>query len=139
MGEKISEIDCTLYAYLAVLQHIGVSNNSLRTHINECPSLLKYTKQIRTQYLTGIAASTDSSVIFDRAKHLFITKEDGSVSPTLIKICAGVFAIGSMIMYAITHGLLEVGVSLAQNTVLPDLLMLFVYHSNRLLADRLRW
>lgn len=110
-GEQISEIDCTIYAYLAILQHIGVSNNALRTHINECPNLLKYIKQIRSKYLADIVTVAEGNVILDRVKHLFINKEDGTVSTTLIKICAGIFACGTMIVYAVTHGLLEVGLS----------------------------
>lgn len=108
LGEKISEIDCSLYAYLAILQHIGVSNNTLRTHINECPTLLAYTKLIRSKYLKDIVTVSEGDALIDRLKYFFINKEDGSVSKTLIKICAGIFAVGAMVAYAVTHGLLEV-------------------------------
>lgn len=107
-GEKSSEIDCTIYAYLAILQHIGLQNNTLKAHINECPNLVKYTNQIRTKYLTGIEVSIEKQTITDSFKQLFISKEDGSLSKTTVKICAGIFAVGAMILFAVTHGLLEV-------------------------------
>lgn len=109
LGEQISEIDFTIYAYLAILQHIGVSNNPLRTHMNECPSLLNYTKQVRTKYLKDISTVVDSSgAIVDRIKQLFVNKDDGEVSSTIIRLCFGFVAIGTMALYAVTHGLLEV-------------------------------
>lgn len=116
-NDKPSEIDCTLYAYLAILQHIGLQNNALRTHIDECPNLVKYTKQIRAKYLKDIKIETKKSSWLDRVKYLFVTRDDGSLSSTTVKVLASVFAVGTMVLFAVTHGLLEVGIeSNEQNT-----------------------
>lgn len=103
-----SEVDCTLYAYLSVLLHIGVTNNDLKSHINECPNLLAYIKRIRTKYLTDVKVPEKVHSSFDGVKRLFISEEDGALSRTSLKIIAGVTAVGAMVIFAITHGILEV-------------------------------
>lgn len=107
-NDKPSEIDCTLYAYFAILQHIGLKNNALRTHIDECPNLVKYTKQIRLKYLKDIVIETEKSSWLDRVKYLFVNREDGSLSSTTVKVFAGVFAVGAMVLFSVANGMLEV-------------------------------
>lgn len=109
LGKQIGEVDCTIYAYLAILKHIGVTSNALQAHINECPSLLRVTKDIHAKYLKDhVEVKAETGMVFDRIKDLFINKEDGTLSSTMVKFCAGLAAVTTMILFAVTHGLLEV-------------------------------
>lgn len=108
IGDSPTEVDCTVYAYLAILQHNSLQNNALRAHINECPNLVKYTHHIRSKYLTGIETINPRKSIFESVSSWFLDKEDGSLSSTTLKVCAGVVAVGAMVLFAITHNMLEV-------------------------------
>lgn len=109
-GQKPSEFDANIYASLAILLHMQLQNNDLKTHISECPNLVKYLKRIRTKYLLDVKVNvTDQKTGINRIKGMIVNHESGSLSNGTLKVIAGIVAIGSMIVFAITHGMVEIG------------------------------
>lgn len=110
-GNYPSEFDCSMYAALAILLNIPLQNNDLKSHINACPNLVKYLKRIRSKYLLDIYISVEvePKSIMNNIKRLFLSKDNQSLSNTSIKIIAGLLAIGSMALFAFTHGMGEIG------------------------------
>lgn len=109
LGKTPSEFDCSVYASLAVLLHIPLQNNDLKSHINECPNLLKFLNRIRNKYLLDIKVEMEQKAMFDNVKKIFLNKDNQTLSNTTIKIIAGLVAVSSMAFFAFTHGMVEIG------------------------------
>lgn len=109
-GEHPTQFDATIYAKLAIMYNMQLQNNDLKSHINECPSLVKYMKVIRSKYLTDIKVNViEPYTVFHRVKQVFVDRESGSISNGTVKVMAGIFAVVSMLTFALTHGILEIG------------------------------
>lgn len=109
-GNRPTPFDAAIYAQLAIMYHIQLSNNDLKSHINECPSLVKYLKKIRSDYLADVKVNAvEPKAIASRVKRVFVDRESGTISNGAIKVIAGVVAISSMVIFALTHGILEIG------------------------------
>lgn len=110
-GRKPSEVDAAIYGALSILLYFPLKNNDLKSHINECPYVLKYFDRIRIKYLLDIKSpERDSSAptIVTRVQKLFIHKEKGTLSNGIVKVIFGLLTIGSMAFFAISHGILEI-------------------------------
>lgn len=109
-GKEPSEFDASIYASLAILYHMTLQNNDLKSHINECPNLIQYIKRTRNNYLFDVKVNaTEPNPIVKKVKNVFINKENGSISNGMLKMLAGILAIGSMTLFAVTHGILDIG------------------------------
>lgn len=108
-GQYPTEFDCSVYAALSILVNIPLQSNDLRSHINECPNLIKYLKRIRSRYLLDIKVETEPKSVMNNIKKMFMSKDNQSLSNTTTKVLAGLIAISSMAFYAYTHGMLEIG------------------------------
>lgn len=108
-GNRPSQFDATVYAKLAIMYNMQLQNNVLKSHINECPSLVKYMKSVQSKYLADIQVNAiESKTIMSRVKRVFVDRESGSISNGTIKVIAGVVAVSSMVTFALTHGILEI-------------------------------
>lgn len=109
-GKRPSQFDAAIYAKLAIMYNMQLQNNDLKSHINECPSLVKYMKIIRSKYLIDIKTITvEQKTIIDRVKQVFVDRDSGSISNGTVKVFAGIVAVSSMVIFALTHGILEIG------------------------------
>lgn len=110
-GRKPNEVDATIYAALSILLHFPLQNNDIKSHINECPSLVKYTERIRSKYLLGIISPDREQLqpsMLHRMQNVFINKEKGTLSNGMMKVIFGVLTVGSMVFFAVSHGILEI-------------------------------
>lgn len=109
-GQKPDEFDATIYAGLSILLHFQLPTNDLRSHINECPHLVNYVERIRKKYLSDIrvAEIEPSPTVFSRVQRVFVNKEKGTLSNGVIKVMFGILTVGSMVFFAVSHGILEI-------------------------------
>lgn len=112
-GTKPTQFDAAVYAKLAIMYNMQLQNNDLKSHINECPSLVKFMKAVRGKYLFDIKVNggngAEQKTITSRVKRVFVDSESGSLSNGTVKVIAGIVAISSMVIFALTHGILEIG------------------------------
>lgn len=110
-GKHPTEFDAAIYARLAIMYNLQLQNNDLKSHIKECPSLVKYMQVVRSKYLADIKMNAlDEKTIVSRVKNVFVDTETGSLSKGTVKVIAGVVAVTSMVIFAWTHGILEIEV-----------------------------
>lgn len=111
-GHKPDELDATIYAALSILLNLQLPNNDLKSHITECPNVMNYIDRIRKKYMGDIRSGDDQSelthTVFNRVQGIFINKEKGTLSNTVIKVMFGILTISTMTLFAISHGLLEI-------------------------------
>lgn len=107
-GDKPCEFDAHLYAYLALLYHATVPNNTIQAHISQCPNLMTYVKRITKTYFQKEAFNSgrvyDFSMYGKSAEDGAATGADGTKKQ---KILAGLFAVGMMAAFAFTSGILS--------------------------------
>lgn len=108
-----NEVDANIYAMLAILLNAQLSSNDIKNHIGANANLLKYIERIRSKYLSDICAkdivaTNEKTSLFGRVKNVFVNKEEGTVSNTTIKIIFTALTLGSMIVFAISHGIVEI-------------------------------
>lgn len=109
-GKNPTQFDAAIYAQLAIMYNMQLQNNDLKSHINECPSLVKFLKTVRNKYLADIKVNAvDQRTITSRVKRAFVDRESGTMSNGTIKVIAGVVAVSAMVTFALTHGILEIG------------------------------
>lgn len=109
-GRQPNEIDATIYSALAILLNYQLQNNELKTHINAYPTLVNYVDRIRIKYLTDInvTETPQNRNFLNRIQRIFFNKEKGTISNAAIKLIFGAVTIGSMILFAVSHGMLEI-------------------------------
>lgn len=110
-GPKPDELDATIYAALSILLNLQLPHNDLKSHITECPNVMNFIERIRKKYLNDFRTSEQSEpthTIFNRVQGVFINKEKGTLSNTMIKILFGFITISTMTVFAISHGILEI-------------------------------
>lgn len=110
-GPKPDELDATIYAALSVLLHLPLPNNDLKAHISACPHLMTYLDRLRKKYLDDIRSDDQiepTNTIFNRVQGVFVNKAEGTLSNTMIKVLFGLLTVGTMTLFAISHGILEI-------------------------------
>lgn len=110
-GPKPDELDATIYAALSILLNLQLPHNDLKSHITECPNVMHFIERIRKKFLDDFQTNEPiepTNTIFNRVQGIFINKEKGTLSNTMIKILFGFLTIGTMTVFAISHGILEI-------------------------------
>lgn len=114
-GPKPDECDATIYAALSILLHLQLPHNDLKSHITECPKVMSYIDRVSKKYLDNFrtadqseTAPTTTNTIFNHVHGIFINKDKGTLSNTMVKILFGILTISTMTVFAISHGILEV-------------------------------
>lgn len=110
-GPKPDEFDASIYASLSILLHLQLPQNDLKSHISECPNLVAYLERIRRKYLADIRVGEiepSQTTVFSRVQGVFINKEKGTISNGMIKVMFGLLTVGTMVLFAVSHGILEI-------------------------------
>lgn len=110
-GSKPDEFDASIYASLSILLHLQLPQNDLKSHISECPNLVAYLERIRRKYMADIRVGDvepSQPTVFSRVQGVFINKEKGTISNGVIKVMFGLLTVGTMVLFAISHGILEI-------------------------------
>lgn len=102
-----TEIDATIYAYIAILYHIPMANNPIKGHIAECPNLLQFVDKFAKKFL-----STELKLYELERPNLstndLSSSETSSLSKHGPKIISIVVALAVMASYAIRNGIFSV-------------------------------
>lgn len=114
-GPKPDELDATIYSALSILLNLPLPNNDLKAHITACPNLTNYIDRLRKRYMDDLRSNSSdgdqnesTNTIFNRVQGVFINKEEGTLSNTMIKVLFGVLTISTLTVFAISHGILEI-------------------------------
>lgn len=112
-GRQPNEIDATIFSALAILLNYQLQNNELKAHINAYPTVVNYVDRIRIKYLAdlNIVESRPNRNLLNRFQRIFINKDKGTISNAAIKLIFGAVTIGSMIIFAVSHGMVEIVLS----------------------------
>lgn len=112
-GQKPDELDASIYAGLSILLNLKLPNNDLKSHITECPNVINYIDRMRKKFMNDPNRSSDQCIesthtVFNRVQEIFINKEEGTLSNTMMKVLFGILTVGTMVVFAISHGILEI-------------------------------
>lgn len=111
-GQKPDELDASIYAGLSILLNLKLPNNDLKSHITECPNVINYIERMRKKFMDDITRPSDQSesthTVFNHVQEIFINKEEGTLSNTMIKVLFGIATVSTMVLFAISHGILEI-------------------------------
>lgn len=105
-----TEFDANLYALLAIIYYIPISNNPLKMHMNECPSLIEYVEKFRKKYLSDIEVCTDPAKIIKpkTASGIIESDDDKYYSKIGPKLFAVFVAFSAMSLFAVKQGIFQV-------------------------------
>lgn len=116
-SDEPNEVDATVYAVLSILSNAQLQSNDIKNHIGSNPNLLKYIDRIRNKYLSDICVKESSPMpderasILTRVRNVFVNKEEGTVSNTTMKILFATLTLGTMVVFAFSHGIVEFALS----------------------------
>lgn len=108
-----SEIDATVYAYLAILLKFRLPNHSLQSHLKPCENLVKYVANMTAKFFKESELYESAEVKEENMKKeqkVFTGQEDED-PPAVIKkryFASGIFAAVSMISYGYLTGIFSV-------------------------------
>lgn len=108
-----SELDATLFAYLAVIQNVLPHNNVLRTHLNECKRLGQFVQSFRQRHFGAddaamvAAAQRVDSTEEQRLNGTSTTQDldDAVQSKWVPQVLAGTIACIAMSLFAYRQGI----------------------------------
>lgn len=103
-----SEIDATLYAYLAIILNILPQNNPLKSHLNECPKLLKFVSSFQNQFLNDLKTENVDTDEEQQMTGTVMLEDEKTFNKVMPKILSFVIAIGAMSLFAIKQGIYKV-------------------------------
>lgn len=109
-GQKPDEFDATIFAAISILLNLQIPNNNLKSHITECPNLTSYIDRVRKKYLLDLQVEQieSNAPAFSRIQRIFMNKEKGTLTNGVIKVMFGLLTVSTMVLYAISHGILEI-------------------------------
>lgn len=110
-----TEIDATIYAYLAILYHIPMANNPIKAHIAECPNLLQFVDKFAKKFM-----SNELKLYELERPNLSTTDLSNSESSNFLskhgpKIVSVFVALVVMSTYAIRNGIFSVSCDFQYN------------------------
>lgn len=109
-GDKPSEFDAHLYAYLAILYHIQLPDNAIQAHIGQCPNLVSYVKRITKRYF--VEEAFDSKTVYEFSTYNRTADNTDGVEDKKnrrFQIFSGIFAVGMMVAFSVSSGIFERG------------------------------
>lgn len=112
-----TELDCALFAHLAVIQNVLPHNNALRTHLNECKRLVQFLHAFRERHFGAddaamLAASRGADHGEEQRLNGTATTQDLDDQATTAKwvpqVLAGTIAVVAMSLFAYRQGIFRV-------------------------------
>lgn len=134
-----TEVDAVVYAVLSILLNAQLQSTEIKNHIGSNPNLLKYIDRIRKKYLSDLCVKESSPLpderpsIYGRVKNVFVNKEEGTVSNTTMKILFATLTVGTMIVFAVSHGIVEL--ALDEDDIADASQMYYVEHDDEHMDD----
>ncbi|XP_070490960.1 metaxin-1 homolog [Chironomus tepperi] len=108
-----SEVDATVYAYLAVILKFQLPNNQLQAHAKQCENLVRYVNNLTKKYFDESECFESEKVKEQNQKkeQKVFTGQEEDGSPAEIRkryIVSGLFATTAMIVYGYLHGIFSI-------------------------------
>lgn len=108
-----SEIDATLYAYLAIIIKYQLPNNQLQAHAKQCENLVRYVTNITKKFYkeSELFESPKAKAKSEKQEQKVFTGEEDEDPPAVVTrryILSGLFATTAMISYAFLAGIFSV-------------------------------
>lgn len=108
-----SEVDATIYAYLAVILRYQLPNNQLQSHANQCENLVRYVNNITKKFYkeSEVFESPKAKAKTEKQEQKVFTGTEDEDPPTVVRrryILSGLFATTAMISYAFLSGIFSV-------------------------------
>lgn len=108
-----SEIDATVYAYLAIILKFQLPNNQLQSHANQCENLVKYVNRITKKFFSEdeLFESPKAKAKSEKQEQKVFTGNEDEDPPAVIRrryILSGLFASTAMISFAFLSGIFSV-------------------------------
>ncbi|CRK91635.1 CLUMA_CG005287, isoform A [Clunio marinus] len=115
-----SEIDATIYAYLAVIIRYQLPNNQLQAHAKQCENLVRYVNNITKKCFkdSELFESPKAKEKTKKQEQNVFTGEEDEDPPSVVRrryILSGLVATTAMISYAFLSGIFSI--SLADHAV----------------------
>ncbi|KAJ6646902.1 Metaxin-1 like [Pseudolycoriella hygida] len=102
-----TELDATIYAYLSILYHIPMTKNPVKSHIQECPNLLKFLDKFGKRFFSTELKSYENERP-NLSTNDLSNSETKNLSKHGPKILSALFAITVMSVYAIRNGIFSI-------------------------------
>jgi metaxin len=108
-----SELDATIYAYLAVILHHTLPKNELQNHVKNCPNLVNYVENFTKHFSPEECFSSKDDASKSKPKngqtfHTGQEDEENLGTKRRRQILSGLFALISMSSYAFFSGIVQV-------------------------------
>jgi metaxin len=108
-----TEVDATIYAYLAIILKFQLPNNPLQAHGKQCENLVRYVNNLTKKFFDESECFESEKVKEQNQKkeQKVFTGQEEDGSPAEIRkryIVSGLFATTVMIVYGYLHGIFSV-------------------------------
>lgn len=112
-GKEPGMVDCTIYAFCAILLNHTMPNNSLQVHLQQCPKLANYVQRVTKKYFAneGFNSVKKDSKESNGTEKKFYTGEEQEEDPKQKRkryIVSAIVATVSMVSFALFKGILAV-------------------------------
>lgn len=130
-GKEPTILDVHVYAFAALALHNSLPNNALQSHIQQCPSLVKYVQRITKLFFAHEGFNTQepqSGTQKEQPEKKFYTGQEDDDDPKDRRrryIISSLVATISMISFAIFKGILHVSFSFFRCSLIFDLIRFF--------------
>lgn len=108
-----SEIDATIYAYLAIILKYQLPNNQLHSHAKQCENLVRFVNNITSKFYkeAELFESPKAKAQSKKQEQKVFTGQEDEDPPAVVRrryILSGLFASTAMISYAFLAGIFSV-------------------------------
>lgn len=108
-----SEIDATIFSYLAIILKYQLTNNQLQSHANQCESLVRYVDNILKKFFSEseVFESPKAKAQQQKKEQKVFTGQEDEEPPADVRrryILSGLFATTAMIGFAFFAGIFSV-------------------------------
>lgn len=108
-----SEVDATIYSYLAIILKYQLPNNQLQAHANQCENLVKYVNRLTKKFFNEeeLYESPKAKAQKEKQEQKVFTGQEDEDPPNVVRrryIVSGLFATTAMLSYAFVSGIFSV-------------------------------
>lgn len=108
-----SEVDATIYAYLAIILKFHLPNNQLNSHASQCENLVKYVDNLTKKFFSSseLFESPKAKAQKEKQEQKVFTGNEDEDPPATVRrryILSGLFATTAMVGFAFFAGIFSV-------------------------------
>lgn len=121
-----SEVDATIFSYLAIIIKYQLPNNQLQSHANQCENLVRYVNNILKNFFkeSEVFESPKAKAQQQKKEQKVFTGQEDEDPPAAVRrryILSSLFATTAMISYAFLAGIFSVtSIQFTNPSLVPD-------------------